>query len=91
MGCSSAGQVLFVFLRMVREMIERLLAWCKTRPEFRRFGFLFLLTYVFLLRLPSEALPARKGCGNGQSRLSLQNDSLVLLLHRRYVAGALLS
>ena len=43
MGCSSAGQVLFVFLRMVREMIERLLAWCKTRPEFRRFGLLFLL------------------------------------------------
>ena len=90
MGCSSAGQVLFVFLRMVREMIERLLEWCKTRPEFRRFGFLFL-TYVFLLRLPSEALPARKGCGNGQSRLSLQDDSLVLLLHRRYVAGASLS
>jgi hypothetical protein len=47
------------------------------------------LTYVFLLRLPSEALPARKGSGNGQSRLSLTNDTLVLLLHRRSVVGIL--
>lgn len=77
--------------RVERELIERILGWCQTRPEYRRFGFLFLFTYVFLLRLPSEALPARKGSGNGQSRLALTDGTLVLLLHRRSVVDTFLS
>ena len=59
-----------------------------------RFGMLFLLTYVFLLRLPSEALPIVRG-GSGvadygmkpKAVLSLEGDCLVLKLsHRKNIA-----
>jgi len=46
------------------------------------FAFLFLVTYVFLLRLPSEAIPLVAG-SEGSHRLRRQGDQLLLELHRR--------
>ena len=46
-----------------RELLERLIVWCATRPQFQKFAKLWLLAYAFLLRLPSEALPAFAGDG----------------------------
>ena len=37
--------------------MQKLLALGRERSEFWDFSLLFLLTYAFLLRLPSEALP----------------------------------
>ena len=45
-------------------------------------GMLVLLTYIFLLRVPSEALPAHAHLG-GHSVLSIENGRLVLALQRR--------
>ena len=47
------------------------------------YGMLYLLAYAFLLRLPSEALPAAVGRGGGQSSLYREGDNLVLELKRR--------
>jgi len=66
-----------------RGQVERLVSACTTRPELARYGTLFLLAYAFLLRLPSEALPAVCGKGGGQSSLYRDGDTLVLELARR--------
>ena len=66
-----------------RLLVEQIVDWCDQRLEYRRFGYLFLLAYTFLLRLPSEALPASKGKGVGASRVYLEDDCLVLKLQRR--------
>ncbi len=67
-------------------MIEKIVNWCEQRPEIRSYGYLFLLAYVLLLRLPSEGLPATKGKEGGSSRLYRDCDKLVLKLRRRFVA-----
>ena len=46
-------------------------------------GTLLLFSYVLLLRVPSEALPAQAHQG-GHSVLSMENGRLVLTLKRRY-------
>ena len=66
-----------------RLLVEQIVDWCDQRFEYRRFGYLFLLAYTFLLRLPSEAAPASKGKGVGASRVYLEDDCLVLKLQRR--------
>ena len=66
-----------------RELVEKIVEWCEEREEYRRFGYLYLFAYIFLLRLPSEALPAAKGRNSGTSRLFQEGDSLVLELDRR--------
>ena len=71
-------------LRMfaVRHIVEKIKVWCDGWGgmfEWSRMGLLFLLTYAFLLRLPSEALPMTTG-SNG---LHMEGDSLVLVLPRR--------
>ena len=66
-----------------RDMVEKLVRLAAERPQLARFGALFLLAYAFLLRLPSEALPAVNGKGCGQSSLYREGDSLVLELARR--------
>ena len=68
-----------------RDMLELIVRWCQRRPKFRRFGQLFLLAYAFLLRLPSEALPAAAGPGSGQASLYTDGDQIVLELKRRYL------
>ena len=66
-----------------RALVERILGWCEARPEYASFGTLYLLSYVFLLRLPSEALPVRVG----KLGLHLDGDKLVLLLATRCSLG----
>ena len=54
--------------------------------EFRTYSLLFLCAYVFMLRLPSEALPLSVSGGDSQSTLSLDGDKVVLCLKRRSVS-----
>ena len=59
------------------------------QPEYPKFAMLFLLTYSFLLRLPSEALPSIRGnsgmasAGNHKAVLYRQDDDLFLKLSSR--------
>ena len=62
-----------------RKQVEQMLQWIARNQAYTKFAALFLLCYVFLLRLPSEALPARLGKGS----LHLEGDQLVLNLARR--------
>ena len=62
-----------------RTQVESMLTWSESRPEFAVFGILFLFTYVFLLRLPSEALPVKFGAGG----LHCDGEKLTLELERR--------
>lgn len=67
---------------MLREIIE----WVpEESTALKRVVLLFTLTYAFLLRLPSEALPIRlDGEGPpGQADLTLEKDELVLKLKTR--------
>ena len=67
-----------------RAAVEKLLEWCQENTDFARFGLLFLVAYVFLLRLPSEALPIQNGRGGEEAAcLSREGDKLVLKLRRR--------
>ena len=65
------------------KQLELIVAWCSRHPGYERFGVLFLLTYAFLLRLPSEALPMAAGRDSGQASLFLEGDVAVLTLARR--------
>ena len=70
-----------------RERVRAMLSWAERHTEYLQFAYLFLFAYVFLLRLPSEALPvvvaAVEGGLEAQSVLSLAGDELVLRLRRR--------
>ena len=71
----------------VRPLVETLVLHCSLNPGLEEFGTLFLLAYVFLLRVPSEALPAVKSDAGmipgAQSTLYLSGDELCLRLLRR--------
>jgi len=84
--CSCVGQCVCVY---GRHKVEEMLAWCQANPEheFKNYAYLFLFTYSFLLRLPSEALLVVKG-GSGRVPVSMsvlryEADQLVLTLQRR--------
>ena len=49
-----------------RHRIEALLRWTEENPVAKQFAVLFLMCYVFLLRMPSEALPMIVGDGREQ-------------------------
>ena len=66
-----------------RQQLEDMVMWCGEREEMRRYVQLFVLTYAFLLRLPSEALPMAIGSCDGQSSLYKEDGALVLRLRRR--------
>ena len=55
--------------------------------ELENMVMLVLVTYIFMLRMPSEALPMTRGdvgvASTGQSWLYLDGDSLCLQLKRR--------
>jgi hypothetical protein len=51
--------------------------------RFKRHAFLFVLSYAFLLRLPSEALPLAFDDESSQSSLVVFDDSVELILKRR--------
>ncbi len=65
-----------------RESVAQLLEFGKADPAFERYSLLFLMAYAFLLRVPSEAIPATAD-GNGPCRLSREGPYLVLHLDRR--------
>ena len=66
-----------------RRMVEDMMHWCSEKVEYRNVAYLFLLTYVFLLRLPSEALPVVAGQGDEQACLFREGQTVVLELKRR--------
>ena len=57
--------------------------WGQEHQAYARYSLLWLLAYAFLLRVPSEALPAVGGKGDYQSALFLDGDSIILELKRR--------
>jgi hypothetical protein len=73
---------------MTRQMVEEMLAWSELHTEMRLHALLFLFSYSFLLRTPSEALPAVvgfDGCPTASNSMVFKGDgeSLVLVLRRR--------
>ena len=44
-----------------RPLVEQLVDACTASQHHNRYGILFVLTYAFLLRMPSEALPITAG------------------------------
>jgi hypothetical protein len=76
---------MFLQHNILSDMFERV--YTADRIELEQVAMLFLVTYVFLLRLPSEALPIVRGCvgvaNNSQSSLYLSGDMLYLKLAKR--------
>ena len=70
-----------------RERVEAMLVWAEKNPEYLKYAHLMLFAYVFLLRVPSEALPVvaakNEGQVSSQSVITLAGDELVLVLQRR--------
>jgi hypothetical protein len=70
-----------------REKVEEMLAWSQTHETTRKHALLFLFSYCFLLRTPSEALPAIAGEDGREpgsnSVLFKDGEQLVLVLRRR--------
>lgn len=67
-------------------LIEKMFEWGKQNKGFNRLLMLFSLSYVFMLRLPSEALPMVVGplpTFEAQSILVAESDKLTLHLKRR--------
>ena len=70
----------FVFVshrKQVGQLVER----ASNQPDTNRFAMLFLLSYAFLLRLPSEAIPVT--AHTGDCSLKKEGMFLVLSLKRR--------
>ena len=70
-----------LFIRL--KTVELMLAWALENPAYIRFAMLWVVTYAFLLRLPSEALPITAGASAGQSSLLRRDGKLFLKLRRR--------
>ncbi len=73
-------------LLYARKQVKEMLEWADANEEYLRYAWLFLLAYVFLLRVPSEALPAVAGKVPGreaQSVLEHSGEGLRLTLRRR--------
>ena len=63
-----------------------MMLWSLSHRQYTRHAALFLFTYAFLLRLPSEALPVvcgRASGNNGQATLYKGDNTLVLTLAKR--------
>ena len=71
----------FTTLVVVRNLLERLMLLAPHKYDGMRLSMLFLSAYVFLLRVPSEALPLT--AHEGSSCLSLEEGQVILLLKRR--------
>ena len=84
-----SGEVVMYFpLVLSRQQIESMLRWAETEEDITHsaMAMLFLVTYVFLLRLPSEALPIEVGRVPGkqqQAVLEMDDGKLILTLMRR--------
>ena len=62
-----------------RKILEKIVEWCGQSDRFMIYAKLFIFTYAFMLRLPSEALPAIKGGQNVHSSLTKQGDKMVAM------------
>ena len=69
----------FVRLAMIQQMVTELPA----RPELRELVMLLLAAYIFLLRVPSEALPMSAKQGHEVPVFALEDGLAVLRLHKR--------
>ena len=84
-----SGEVVMYFsLVLCRQQIESMLRWAETEEDIMHsaLAMLFLVTYVFLLRLPSEALPIEVGRVPGkqqQAVLEMDDGKLILTFMRR--------
>ena len=76
-----------VALCVARQKVDEIVKWSESHEEMRLCALLFLFSYTYLLRLPSEALPAiagQDGREQGSNAvLFKEGASLVLVLHRR--------
>jgi hypothetical protein len=61
-------------------LVRALVVLARERPEFETYSMLFLCTYVFLLRLPSEALPLLAHGGDFSLASGDAHGSRVLVL-----------
>ena len=73
---------------LVRQKVEEMLEWSSLHPELRLHALLFLFSYTFLLRVPSEALPTVVGFEGFPTKSNSMihkgaNESLVLVLRKR--------
>lgn len=70
-----------------RHMVEDMLTWSENNEDVRKYALLFLLSYSFLLRTPSEALPVIAGADGNETGsnavLFKDGQQLVLVLRRR--------
>jgi hypothetical protein len=66
-----------------RELIEKIVKLAKTDRKIQRMAVLYVITYIFLLRLPSEALKLTAGQDSSPCEIFLDNDKLVIVLARR--------
>lgn len=64
-----------------RQSVENMMQVAKGQADNMIFGILFVLSYVYLLRLPSEALPLR--VRTGPCNVNLEGDEVVITLQRR--------
>ena len=63
-----------------RPVIHEIMQSCLVTEDFEEcYGMLYLITYVFLLRVPSEALPIVRG-GDGVADYGLSDKKAVLYL-----------
>ena len=65
-----------------RALLERVIDYCSKDDDLRIYGWLYLFSYCFLLRLPSEALPVQIGTDG----LHTEGDTIVLILAKRWAS-----
>jgi len=78
---------MWIQMSMLVEMVN----WCELEhlvngnEVAKMYALLFVTTYVFLLRMPSEAIPIKAGKVGGQACLYMEHGELVLALAKRYI------
>jgi hypothetical protein len=69
------------YIYLCRDRLAEIMDFCAKRPPYIPFAMLFLFSYAFLLRMPSEAIPVR--AESGERCLRKESEFLVLHLARR--------
>ena len=67
-----------------RGRVQEIIELCDACESYASYAHLFLLSYAFLLRVPSEAIPVTAGKGSGPCALYREGETLILELKRRY-------
>ena len=69
------------YFYVCRDRLAEIMVFCAKRPAYIPYAMLFLFSYAFLLRMPSEAIPVRAEVG--ERCLRKEGEFLVLHLARR--------